>query len=252
MFSTAFANQNFELSMHVPLMALFHGRSSGTHWKMVANIVAIPEPMTIAICNMGIAPTYRKGKEEAFRRLYYEIWKLNNYLHDLRSSDAKNEAIATPKGYSLTFSSFKPKCKTARSNKQTLQLNTNEHKRLPVKFETRIKWIEHYQRIFVAQSDLLTFFLAKLMLDIENPIADSDDPYRNVKSMLVLFGRTKVAIRKTGGFQAERLVKEIGELGGPTEGMREALGWVRDIFLGMGGKSKRGKSKGPVEVIDLE
>jgi hypothetical protein len=48
------------------------------------------------------------------------------------------------------------------------------------------------------------------------------------------------------------LVKEIGELEGPTDGMREALGWVRDMFLGSGGKSERGKSKGPVDVIDSE
>lgn len=46
-FSTAFANQKSELSMHVPSMFLFHDRSSGTHWKIVANTVAIPELMTI-------------------------------------------------------------------------------------------------------------------------------------------------------------------------------------------------------------
>jgi hypothetical protein len=48
------------------------------------------------------------------------------------------------------------------------------------------------------------------------------------------------------------LVKEIGELEGPTEGMRKALGWVRDMFLGRGWKSERGKSKGPVDVIVSE
>jgi hypothetical protein len=44
-------------------------------------------------------------------------------------------------------------------------------------------------------------------------------------------------------------VKEIRELEGPTEGLREALGCVRHMFLGRGGKSERGKSKRPVDVI---
>jgi hypothetical protein len=85
------------------------------------------------------------------------------------------------------------------------------------------------------------------MLDVEDPIAGSDDPYKNARTMLDLFVRTKVAIRKNGGFEAECLVKEIGELEGPTEGMREALGWVKNMFLGRGRKSKQ-----VVEVIALD
>lgn len=40
---TAFATQNIELSIQVPSIALFHERSIGTHWKIVAKTVAIPE-----------------------------------------------------------------------------------------------------------------------------------------------------------------------------------------------------------------
>jgi hypothetical protein len=47
MLMTALANQNMELSMHFPSMDLFHDNSNGTHWKMVANVVAMPEPITI-------------------------------------------------------------------------------------------------------------------------------------------------------------------------------------------------------------
>jgi hypothetical protein len=34
--------------------------------------------------------------------------------------------------------------------------------------------------------------------------------------------------------------------------MREALRWVRDMFLGRDGKSEHGKSKDPVDVIHSE
>lgn len=48
MLMTALATQNFVLSMHVPGIFLFHERWVGMHWRIVANVVAIPELMMIA------------------------------------------------------------------------------------------------------------------------------------------------------------------------------------------------------------
>jgi hypothetical protein len=43
------------------------------------------------ICDVDIAPVYGEGEEEAFRRLHYEIRKLNDCLHDLRTSDPRDD-----------------------------------------------------------------------------------------------------------------------------------------------------------------
>jgi hypothetical protein len=43
------------------------------------------------ICDVDIAPVYGQGEEKALRHLHYEIRKLNDCLHDLRSSDPRDD-----------------------------------------------------------------------------------------------------------------------------------------------------------------
>jgi hypothetical protein len=43
------------------------------------------------ICDVNIAPVYGEGEEEAFRRLHYEIRKLEDCLRDLRSGDPRDD-----------------------------------------------------------------------------------------------------------------------------------------------------------------
>lgn len=43
----------------------------------------------LGLCNVDIAPVYGEGEEEAFRRLHYEIRKLETCLQDLRPTDPR-------------------------------------------------------------------------------------------------------------------------------------------------------------------
>ncbi|KAI0570382.1 vegetative incompatibility protein HET-E-1 [Pyrenophora tritici-repentis] len=63
------------------------------HWKGDRK-TKLKEDMAYSlsgICDVNIAPVYGEGEEEAFRRLHHEIRKLKDCLHDLRSSNPRDD-----------------------------------------------------------------------------------------------------------------------------------------------------------------